>query len=207
MLLTLSNLHALQKETVPHLTSQFETNFSVKLTEEFKTIQDVLGQINARLFQSYCRSSVERLSKLIQSGIMSPSWAPTTTRPSEARPYVYEALLHLVLVHTEVSTTSVSLLPHILSYMFDQTSLAFLEAFKQRQKYSLAELMQATLDMEFVAQTMNQFITPKAGEIQGQIYQLLDQRTDNEARTKLQDELSEMRGILKKLRDATRSEL
>ncbi|KAI9797041.1 MAG: hypothetical protein M1835_002291 [Candelina submexicana] len=206
-LLTLSNLQALRTDIVQQLVQQFEANFSVKLTEEAKTIKDVLGQIDARLFKTYTSPTVQHLSATVKNGILSEQWAPTTNRPSEVRSYVYEALLSLVLVHTEVSTTAPSLIPTILSYLLEQTSLAFLESFKQRPRYSLAALMQATLDVELVAQTLNQYRTDKVGEVQSQIYYQLDKGTDNDARMGLQDELPEMRAILKKLREATRSEL
>lgn len=66
--------------------------------------------------------------------------------------------------------------------------------------------MQATLDTEFIAQTLSQYATEEASSIQSQIYLELDRRTTNEARTKLQAELGEMRGILKRLRERTKGE-
>ncbi|KAK0128896.1 hypothetical protein ONS95_000842 [Cadophora gregata] len=207
MLLTLSNLQALRTDVVPNLTTQFENAFSVKLTEETKTIRDVLGQIDARLFQSYTRPSVNALSVTIREGISSPSWPPRPNeKPKEVRSYVYEALLSLVLVHSQVSTTASTLTAQVLSYLLEQTSRELLEAFKARQRYNLAELMQATLDLEFVAQTLNQYTTERASEIQSQIYQELDKGTDNDARSKLQGELPEMRAVLKRLREGSRSE-
>lgn len=207
MLLTLSNLSALRVEIVPNLTQQFENAFSVKLTDETKTIRDVLGQIDARLFQSYTRPAVETLRGIIREGIMAPSWPPgLTEKPKEVRPYVYEALLSLVLVHTQVSTTASSLTSQVLSYLLEQGSRELLEAFKQRSKYTLTSLMQATLDVEFVAQTLSQYTTDRASEIQSQIYQELDKGTDNDARVKLQSELPDMRAALKRLREGSRSE-
>lgn len=207
MLLTLSNLQDLRVHIVPNLTTQFENAFSVKLTEEIKTIRDVLGQIDARLFQSFTRPAVTALRDIIRSGIASPDWPPAQDeKPREVRPYVYEALLCLVLVHTQVSTTALSLTPQVLSYLLEQTSRELLEAFKLRQRYSLYELMQATLDVEFVAQTLSQYTTDRASEMQSQIYQELDRGTDNDARQKLQNELPEMRAALKRLREGSRSE-
>lgn len=207
MLLTLSNLQALRTTVVPNLTTQFESAFSVKLTEEAKTIRDVLGQIDARLFQTYTRPSVEQLRGIVRKGITSPSWPPDpNTKPREVRPYVYDALLAFVLVHTQVSTTAASLTTQVLSYLLEQLSRDLFETFKQRSKYSLASLMQATLDVEFVAQTLSQYTTERASELQSQIYQELDRGTDNEARTKLQSELPEMRAVLKRLREGSRSE-
>lgn len=206
MLLTLSNLKALQTDIVPQLISQFEMNFSVKLTDESKTIRDDLGQIDAKLFQSYTRPTVDQLSSIIHSGISSPAWVPSSSRPQQVRPYVYKALLLLVYVHTEVSTTAAPLTGLTLSYLLEQMSLSFLEAFKGRGKYSLPALMQATLDVEFVAHTMSQYTTDRASKTQDDIYVELDRCTESDARIKSRDELLQIGVILKKLREKTRGE-
>lgn len=208
MLLTLSNLQSLRAEVVPGLNSQFENAFSVQLTDEEKKIKDVLGQIDARLFQSYTRPYIESLRTCIRQGITAADWAPAgaNDKPKEVRPYVYEVLLNLVLVHSQVSTTAASLTSQVLSYLLEQASRELLEAFKTRPKYNLSALMQATVDVEFVAQTLTQYMTERSSETQTLIYQELDLRTDNDARAKLQSELSEMRSVLKKLREASKSE-
>lgn len=211
MLLTLSNLQALRSQVVPNLNSQFENAFSVKLTDESKTIRDVLGQIDARLFQSYTKPAIDTLRRIIRAGIADPSWAPpsssTPTAATEVRPYVYEALLTLVLVHTQVSTTAPSLASQVLSYLLEQTSKELLDAFREaRPRFDLAALMQATLDVEFVAQTLSQYTTERASALQAELYALLDNRTDNQARAALQDHLPAMRDVLKRLRDQSRTE-
>lgn len=207
MLLTLSNLQALRTTVVPALNTQFENAFSVKLTDESKTIRDVLGQIDARLFQSYTRPAVETLRATIRAGVSEPGWEPAAgTKPTAARPYVYEALLGLVLVHTQVSTTAPSLTAQILSYLLEQATKELLETFRARARYTLEALMQATLDVEFVAQTLAQYSTDRAAEAQGLIYQELDGRTDDGTRARLQAELPEMRGVLKRLREGSKTE-
>jgi len=239
--MTLSNLSHLRAEIIPHLMSSFESSFSVKLTEETKTVRDVLGQIDARLFQGYVkvRSShppgffrmrsqtdhhlfqptVDRLSILIHDGIHSPSWPPSpsapSTRPTNAKPYIYAVLLQLVLTHAEITTTTSTspstpstLTNQILSHLLEQSSAHLLTAFQSpaHPHYTLTALMQATLDVEFLAQTLSQYTTERAGEIQSQIYLALDERTDDEARKRLQGELPGMRGVLKRLREGTRGE-
>lgn len=208
MLLTLSNLQSLRAEIVPGLNSQYENAFSVKLTDEEKKIRDVLAQIDARLFQSYTKPYIESLRSGIRAGVTAADWPPAspTDKPREVKPYVYQALLSLVLVHSQVSTTAATLTSQVLSYLLEQSSREMLDAFKTRPRYNLSALMQATLDVEFVAQTLTQYITEKSSEIQTQIYQELDSRTDNEARARLQNELPEMRNVLKKLREASKSE-
>ena len=207
LLLTLSNMKLLQTDTIPYLISQFEFNFSITLTEETKQLRDALTQIFDRLFLSYTKSTASKLSNIIHTGILAADWIPTTSRPSEVRPYVYEALLLLVYIHTEVSTTTPGPLTNqVLSHLLECMSEAFLDAFKRRDKYYLPALMQATLDMEFVAQTLSQYTTKKASEVQSQIYVVLDERTTADASKSLQGELPEMRTVLKKLRDVTRTQ-
>ncbi|KAK2846414.1 hypothetical protein FQN49_005746 [Arthroderma sp. PD_2] len=215
ILLTLSNLRALRADHVPRLVTTFESSFAVKLTDESKTIQDVLGQIDTRLFQSYVKPIVESLKHTILEGIASPDWVPANSRPDQIRPYVYSTMLALVMVHNEVSTTlptrgpsasSSNLTYKILAELLTQVSSSLLEGFMGRPQYTLPALMQATLDTEFIAQTLSQYSTDAASKVQGQIYLELDRRTTNEARAKLQAELGEMRGVLKRLREATRGE-
>lgn len=220
MLLTLSNLRAMRADHVAQLITNFESSFAVQLTDESKTIRDVLRQIDTKLFQAYIKPVVENVNSTIVKGITSPDWVPSTSRPTQVRPYIYHTMLNLVMVHTEVTTTlpsqpaslsqssssSASVTTAILSELLTQVSNALLEAFKLRPMYSLPALMQATLDTEFVAQTMSQYVTESASKIQNQIYLELDQRTNNDARVRLQDELGEMRGVLKRLREGTRGE-
>ena len=66
--------------------------------------------------------------------------------------------------------------------------------------------MQATLDVEFVAQTLQQYTSDRASGIQSEIYQELDRGTDNDARARLQAELPGMRQVLKGLREGCRGE-
>ncbi|SPN99579.1 related to SEC5 protein [Cephalotrichum gorgonifer] len=207
MLLTLSNLQALRATVVPALNTQFENAFSVKLTDESKTIRDVLGQIDARLFQTYTRPFVDSSKSIIKAGIADPGWSPPPGKnPTEARPYIYELLLNLVLVHTQVSTTAPSLTSQVLSFLLEQVTRELLETYRSRQRYTLEGLMQATLDVEFVAQTLSQYTTERASELQAQVYQELDSRTDDSTRARLQGELPEMRVVLKRLREGSKME-
>ena len=202
--------------------ANFETSFSVKLTEESKTVRDVLKQIEDRLFQSYTKPTIASLDETITTGIAAPDWIPSIERPDQVRPYVYNTMLTLVLVHTEISTTipssvlasanrsasnaPASLLVTILTHLLVQISSSLLTAFRARSTFSLAALMQATLDTEFIAQTLSQYSSEEASDIQSQIYVELDRRTTNEARTRLQAELGDMRVVLKRLRDRTKGE-
>jgi exocyst complex component 2 len=214
LLLTLSNVKALRMEHIPQLIAMFESSFSVKLTEESKSIRDACGQIDAKLFHSYTQPTVASLNKIIRDGIHAPDWVPKTNKPDQVSPYVYAVMMTLVTVHTEVSTTVTSpgentsvLLNQALQYLLEKIAQAQLDAFKDRKpnSYTLPALMQATLDTEFIASSMTQYGTKTATDISSSIYTELDQRTNNESRAQLQMELGNMRVVLKKLREGSRA--
>ena len=204
LLLTLTNLKLLSTNIVPSLTSQFETFFSVTLSDESAQLASTFDQIDSRLFTSYTAPTITSLTTIVTEGITSPSWVPLTERPTEVRPYIYQALLILVDIHAELSTHAPPLLYPVISHLNTHLSLAFLSAFKSRSRYALPALMQATLDVEFVAQTLKDYVSDKGSKTQGEIYEELDKRTDEGARSRLQKELPEMRAVLKRLREGMR---
>ncbi|KAF2747811.1 hypothetical protein M011DRAFT_525983 [Sporormia fimetaria CBS 119925] len=211
LLLTLSNMSLLSHEITPHLLSTFETLFSVALPDETTRIKDVMAQLDTQLFRSYTKPHVQKMSATIRTGISSPTWSRAPSRSSnvadrDPAPYVFTVLLHLVTVHTEVSTTTPSLTPRILCALFESTTHALITTFSALPSCNLDSLMQATLDVEFMAQTLSAYTTETAGKTQTEIYQVLDQKTDNEARVRLQEELGSLRGVLKRLREGTRVE-
>ncbi|KAH9871039.1 hypothetical protein J1614_006613 [Plenodomus biglobosus] len=211
LLLTLSNMSSFQSSVAPQLVSLFETLFSVQLTDETARIRDVLSQLDAQLFKSYTKPHAARIHATIESGIFSPSWAPAPATNQgiadrDPSPYVFTVLLDLVIVHTEASTTSAPLTPRILRSLFDSTTSSLINTFQSPNlaHITLPQLMQATLDVEFMAQTLAAYTTERASQTQTDIYQVLDAKTDNAARVRLQEELGALRGVLKRGREATR---
>ena len=228
MLLTLANLATLRATVVPQLIAQCEADFSTSLAAEAQTVTDVLAQIDTRLFQSYVRAPREHLSALLSGGIATASWPPrspqpqpSSVRPTTVGPYIHSALLHLVAVHAEVSATAPPLVAPVLAHLFEHLVHALLEAFRARAKlltsgkggggggrarFDAYALMQATLDTEFAVQTLAPYATARAQELQSAVYAELDRHTEPEAQARLSRELPEMRGVLKRLREATRGE-
>lgn len=208
MLLTLSNLQLFKASIAPDLISQFESSFSVSLTDESKRIYDALTQINDQLFTFYTAPLVASITETVRNGIADPAWSPPPGQlATEVRPYIYTALLMLVEVHAQVTTTAPSLIPQVLQHLLKHLSLELLESFRRRERFSLGELLQATLDVEFVNQTLSQFSTPEASDAQQKVYVELDRGSDAEARTGLQKELTDMKRILSSLRRSSRAEL
>lgn len=205
-----------QSEVTPHLLSLFETLFSVQLSDETTRIRDVLSQLDTQLFKSYTKPHALQINAWIEKGIFSPSWASAASKRGRSvaeldpSPYVSTVLLHLVTIHSLTSTTSPNspLTPRILKALFEATTTSLISTFSSSRlpAISLPQLMQATLDVEFISQTLASYTTDAASQTQTDIYQVLDQKTDNGARVALQDELGGLRVGLKRLREGTRGQ-
>ncbi|KAF1936912.1 hypothetical protein EJ02DRAFT_427068 [Clathrospora elynae] len=216
LLLTLSNMAAFQTDITPQLLSLFETLFSVQLTDETNRVRDVLSQLDTQLFRSYTKPHATKINTTVETGIFSPTWAPSSPTgmlqksksmaDRDPSPYVFSVLIDLVIVHTEASTTSHPLTPRILRSLFESTTTSLIKTFQSKNlpTIDLPQLMQATLDVEFMAQTLASYTTDQASQIQTDIYQVLDQKTDNAARVRLQEELGSLRSTLKRLREGTK---
>ncbi|KAF3918702.1 hypothetical protein AA313_de0207881 [Arthrobotrys entomopaga] len=207
MLLTLSNLQEIRTQAVPQLLEQFETAFGIPLTEDTNAVKEKLANIDSQLFEAYTKSRVEALYKTIRDGLMSEDWIPET-KAAAVTPYIHEALLQIVLVHSQVVTTAPTLLQRIISFMLESFSGSMLRTFRSHptQKFGLPALLQATLDVEFVNQTLGQFVTKRAQELQSEIYVELDKRSDGPSRAALHKELADLRNVLMGLRRNTRAE-
>ncbi|KAF8423080.1 exocyst complex component Sec5-domain-containing protein [Tirmania nivea] len=217
VLLTLSNIQLLKSELIPQLISQFESAFSIQLTDESKTIRDALSQLDEQLFTEYTRPHLLHLTTLITTSILSPYWCPPShPPPSSVKPYIHKSLLHLVHVHTEVNTTSPALTTIIVSHLSERICHLILESFQKRldnadtpaKAFTLPALLQATLDVEFVTSVLgSQYTTQRAQEYQRGVYQVLDRGSSEEARSEMQRELGKVKTILHNERKGTRAEL
>lgn len=208
MLLTLSNLKALQSEIVPHLISQFETSFSVKLTDESSSIRADMTQVETKLFSSYISPTAEALSILIHNGVEQYN-RNSTTRPQNIRPFVHNALLTLVHIHTQVISTSPPLTTPIITHLFESLLQSFLSAFRTHPPFSSNSLRQSIIDIDFVMQVMSQYTTERARNSQDEIYAELDKVVSGEgvgSRERSREELFEVSVLVKRLREGTRVE-
>jgi exocyst complex component 2 len=105
---------------------------------------------------------------------------------------MYETLMYLVGVHAQVSSTAPPLLERILNALVEDMADEGLRCFKQVKRFgmggmlrvstlssrlfsSLISAMQATLEIEFLHQTVSRFVTPAAAKTLSEIYNQISQ--------------------------------
>ncbi|KZO98600.1 hypothetical protein CALVIDRAFT_562045 [Calocera viscosa TUFC12733] len=176
ILLTVSNLHHLDKDLIPKMMSQLEKAFNTKLEEDRATLAAVVQELDKTLFDDFVKSKAVVLTAIIRRGILQSAmdWA-ATGRPTEVRPYMYEALMYLVQIHSQVTLMARPLLERTLSSLVMSIAAEALSCFKQVTKFGMGGMLAATLEIEFFHQTMLQYVSPEAASTLGEIYTTISQ--------------------------------
>jgi len=209
ILLTLSNGLALRSDIFPSLVTHFENCFSIKLADEPKMIRDALATIDSKLFKTYTRPTAETLTKIIRAGITSPDWAPVPEAPPrKVKPYIYEALLVLVLVHTQVTTAAASLTGQILTFLLEHILREMADLLtRATPRYYFAAVGQATMDIEFLTGCLKQWYPQRYKDyVSRYIYEEIDKGVSNQTRVMIRADLDQMDKALKLLREESRNE-
>lgn len=117
---------------------------------------------------------------------------------TEVHPYVYEALMTLVMVHSQVSSVTKHLVHRAVSALLENMANDCLESFRQVERFGMGGMLQATLEIEFMHQTLQQYVTPAASETLQLIYQSIEQSYDAQQQNagELQAELNHVKDLL-----------
>ncbi|GES86089.1 exocyst complex component Sec5-domain-containing protein [Rhizophagus clarus] len=198
ILLTISNLSNLKQLMIPRIVNQFENAYKCSMAEDTQALNTVVDQLDGILFEDYIKRKTEIVREIITNGILSSEidWA-NISKPGEVHSFVYEALLSLVIVHAQISDIVKPLINRALTALLESMANDCLEAFQKVEKFSLGGMCQATLEIEFMNQTLSQFVTPHAQETLQLIYTTIEQLYDTSSGAdRLDSELSSVKQLL-----------
>ncbi|GAA5845225.1 hypothetical protein JCM3766R1_003363 [Sporobolomyces carnicolor] len=208
ILLTVSNLTHLRETVIPRLISQFQTAFKVDMSQDVQMLMEVTDQLDKILFDDYVKRKSSEVSDIIRKGVLGGGvdWYEAE-KPKEVHPFIYDALLSLVLVHAQVSATAKPLVARTLGALVEELATVALEAFGKVERFGMGGMLQATLEIEFMHQTLSQHVSPTADQTLQSIYKTISQSyyrrpTPNSA-AELQQELEGLKRTLVASRRAT----
>jgi exocyst complex component 2 len=145
----------------------------------------------------------------------------------DVRPYMFKALLYLVRVHSDVNELTPNMVKRVIERMMEELAQAIKDAFQHINKLSMGGMLtvssiagalillqvshhgrschcQATLEIEFLHQTLGQYVTSTAKETLNDIYSSISETfTSRGDSGDLQRELEELKKILFEARRAT----
>ncbi|CDH55023.1 exocyst complex component sec5 [Lichtheimia corymbifera JMRC:FSU:9682] len=199
ILLTVGNLAHMRSTVIPKLVGLFQMAYKCNMDEDLKTLIDVVDQLDKILFNDYIKRKSGLLRDIIRQGILlsGVDWY-SIPKPTEVHPYVYEALMTLVMVHSQVSSVTKHLVHRAVSALLENMANDCLESFRQVERFGMGGMLQATLEIEFMHQTLQQYVTPAASETLQLIYQSIEQSYDAQQQNagELQAELNHVKDLL-----------
>ncbi|KAI8641657.1 exocyst complex component Sec5-domain-containing protein [Parasitella parasitica] len=199
ILLTVSNLDHMRTNVMRKLIDLFEDAYHVKMEEDLRTLIDVVDQLDEILFGDYIKRKSQMIRDIIRQGILMSGidWS-SIPKPQEVHPFVYEALITLVMVHSQISSVTKQLVSRALSRLLEAMANDCLDSFRQVERFGMGGMLQATLEIEFMHQTLSQYVTPTASDTLQSIYQTIEQAYDPQQQqsSNLQSELGHVKELL-----------
>lgn len=176
ILLTVSNLTHLRETSIPRLINQFQAAFKVDMAADIQMLHDVTDQLDKILFDDYIKRKSADVAKIMRKGVLGGTvdWSEAP-KPTEVHPFIYDALLSLVLVHAQVSATARPLVARTLGSLVEELAQVALDAFSKIERFGMGGMLQATLEIEFMHQTLSQHVSPLADTTLQAIYRTISQ--------------------------------
>ncbi|KAF7761527.1 hypothetical protein Agabi119p4_9519 [Agaricus bisporus var. burnettii] len=176
MLLVISNFGHLADALIPTMLSQLEAAFGASMLDDRQALMVVVKELDKTLFDGYVKPKVEALKEVIRSGILDPTmdWYDTP-QPTEVRPYMYELLTSLVGIHAQICSVADSLLDRIINEVVEQLAEEGLRCFRQIKRFGMGGMLRATLEIEFMHQTLARHVTSSAAETLSSLYNKISQ--------------------------------
>ncbi|KAI0360481.1 hypothetical protein OH77DRAFT_1445304 [Trametes cingulata] len=176
ILLVVSNFGHLMRVLIPSMITELETAFNTSLTDDRKTLMTVVQELDKTLFESYFKPKSTALTTIVRNGILDPEmdWYETP-QPKEIRPYVYETLMFLVGIHAQVSAAAAPLLERTLNALVEDVAEEALRCFRQVRRFGMGGMLRATLEIEFMHQTLSRYVTPSADQTLSELYTKISQ--------------------------------
>ncbi|KAI5992863.1 hypothetical protein EDC04DRAFT_2910949 [Pisolithus marmoratus] len=205
VLLVLSNFAYLSSTLIPNMMSQLESVFGTSAETDRKTLVKVVQELDKTLFDGYVKPKAAVVASILKEGILDPDmdWYETP-QPTEIRPYMYRVLMTLVGIHAQVSHIAEGLLDRVIYALVDDAAEEALRSFQQVKRFGMGGMLRATLEIEFMHQTLARYVSPLAAKTLSELYTKISQAyarrlTDDN----LQGNLDSVKKILAESRRAT----
>ncbi|KIJ63178.1 hypothetical protein HYDPIDRAFT_93197 [Hydnomerulius pinastri MD-312] len=171
LLLVLSNFVYLSGSLIPSMMSQLESAFGTSNEDDRKTLIKVVLELDKTLFDGYVKPKSAVVTTVLREGILDPEmdWYETP-QPTEIRPYMYRALMTLVGIHAQISRVAEGLLERILHALVEDAAEEALRSFRQVKRFGMGGMLRATLEIEFMHQTLARYVSPSAAKTLSELY-------------------------------------
>ncbi|KAI0284606.1 exocyst complex component Sec5-domain-containing protein [Russula aff. rugulosa BPL654] len=175
-LLVISNFVNLKRVRIPDMITQLETAFNITVDNDKATLMSVVDQLDQLLFEKFIKPKVTVVTGKLRGGILDPKmdWYETP-QPTEIRPYMFDTLLYLVGVHAQVNEVAPPLLDRMLNALVESLVEEALRCFRQIKRFGMGGMLRATLEIEFMHQTLSRYVTSNTAKMLSDLYTKISQ--------------------------------
>ncbi|ORX85395.1 hypothetical protein BCR32DRAFT_265669 [Anaeromyces robustus] len=191
-LVIMSNILAFNDIIFPKIQDFYETSFKCLSEQKVNELYESAHFLNGQLFEKYLKKKLIKIRVIVRNGILYSGfdWYYITV-PHEVSPYITKLIIEIVKIHSQITDISRKLQDMMISEIFLNLVQDLLEAFREIDHYSVAGMLQATLETEVIHQTLSEYEKEKTSEILKQIYQrveknvILDENASSDVMTKM----------------------
>ena len=205
LLLTVTSILQLNQNLLPSLLKQFGEAYQLSLKDETKQLKDLCQRIDHILFDDYVIRKGDDICRILKDGILGVDWQ-NLPKPTDVHPFIYEALLALVQIHAQVRAVAKQLVDRVIVALLEKVTNQTLKNFRKVEVFGMGGMLQATLEVEFMHQTLAQFVSPAAEKTLKQVYETISERyrrKSSEENELLKQELETVKKTLVTSRKAT----
>lgn len=183
VLLSASNLSHLRLHVIGAWVKQFEDAYHVNLQPQLSALLATCNELDTALLGDSVRRHGDMVRKVISDGILHSGiqWAQLE-RPTGVNPFVYHALLLLVQVHAQIRATVPALVGRVIGALVEVLAEAVLQSYSAVPTFNLGGMLQATLEIEFVHQTLSYHVSPRAEATLKKVYETISERYASQRR-------------------------
>ncbi|KIK44226.1 hypothetical protein CY34DRAFT_11230 [Suillus luteus UH-Slu-Lm8-n1] len=176
LLLVISNFSQLSGSLIPSMLSQLENALGVSVDDDRKTLMKAVTALDKTLFDGYVKPKAAAVAVILREGILDKDmdWYETL-QPTEIRPYMYKALMGLVEIHAQISRVAENLLERGMYALVENIAQDALISFKQVKRFGMGGMLRATLEIEFMHQTLARYVSPSAAKTLSELYNKISQ--------------------------------
>ncbi|KAI3624505.1 SEC5 [Malassezia furfur] len=150
---------------------------SARPTAPDRQLVNTCAKLDKELLHDFVQRKGDAVSAVLHRGILEGGidWAHHD-KPTSVHAFVYQALLLLVEVHAQIRATVPPLVSRVISALVEIMADAALSAYGRVPVYNKGGMLQATLEIEFVHQTMSFHVSPSAEQSLKRVYETISQR-------------------------------
>lgn len=172
VLLTIANLTEIRDVVMPNLFRICEQSFRFSSRESALTLSNSINTMDSTLFEIYTRRKKTLLADGLRTNILKAgiNWAANDPFPASVSSYLYDCLLRLVVIHSNVTDVVPNQVRRVTLTLYEHIVKTLLSCFREIEQFGRYGLYQAVTDIGFIRIMLENYQTEKVANTYSLMY-------------------------------------